>query len=90
MAYFPDIRVQLPGAQVQLQGTFNLLSTQIHLTGKASLERSLYHATTGFKAALLKPLSPFFHHKDAGAIVSIAVTGTAANPKLGQDVLHNK
>jgi hypothetical protein len=90
VAYFPDIRVEVPGAQAHLQGTFNLLSTQIHLTGKASLERDLSHATTGFKSALLKPLSPFFRHKDAGAIVSVAVTGTAAKPKLAQNVLHDK
>ena len=90
VAYFPDIRVQLPGAQAQLQGTFNLLSKQIHLIGKASLERNLSHATTGWKSALLKPLSPFFRHKDAGAIVSVAITGTAAHPKLGQDIMHDK
>jgi hypothetical protein len=90
IAYFPDIRVQVPGAQAQLAGTFNLLNTQIHITGKATLERSLSHATTGFKAALLKPLSPFFHHKNAGAIVSVAITGTASHPKLGQNVLHEK
>ena len=90
VAYFPDIRVQLPGAQAQLQGTFNLLSKQIHLIGKASLERNLSHATTGWKSALLKPLSPFFRHKDAGAIVSVALTGTAAHPKLGQDIMHDK
>ena len=39
---------------------------------------------------LLKPLNPFFHHKDQGAVVSVAVTGTAQHPKIGQNVLHDK
>ena len=62
----------------------------VHFTGKADLERDISHAATGWKSALLKPLSPFFRHNDAGAIVSIAVTGTAKHPKIEQNVLHNK
>lgn len=90
IAYVPDIVVTLPGAEAKLHGTFNLLNTSIHLTGTAALEKSLSHAATGWKSILLKPLSPFFRHKEAGAVVPIAVTGTAQNPKLGQDVLHDK
>lgn len=90
MAYFPDLRVSLPGAEARLHGTFNLLNTRIHLTGKVALQRSLSHAVTGWKAWMLKPLAPFFRHRDAGAVVSIAVTGTAQQPKIGQDLLHDK
>ncbi len=90
VAYFPDIHASLPGADAHLQGTFNLLNTRIHLIGKVALERSLSNAATGWKAALLKPLNPFFRHKDAGAVVAVAITGTAQKPKIGQDVLHDK
>lgn len=90
IAHLSEVRVSLPGAQAKLQGTFNLLNTNIHLTGTAKLERNLSHATTGWKAVLLKPLASFFRHKNAGAVVSIAVTGTADHPNLTQDVLHNK
>ena len=90
MAYFPDIRATMPGAEAHLHGTFNLLDTRIHLTGRVALERSLSDAVTGWKAALLKPLNPFFRHKDAGALVTVAITGTARRPKVGQDVLHDK
>jgi hypothetical protein len=90
MAYFPDIHVTLPGADANLNGTFNLMDTRIHFTGKADLQRDISRAATGWKSALLKPLTPFFRHKDAGAIVSIAVTGTANQPKIAQNVLHNK
>jgi hypothetical protein len=90
MAYFPNIQVTLPGAKARLHGTFNLLNTRIHLTGKVALQRSLSHAVTGWKAWLLKPLAPFFRHRDAGAVVSIAVTGTAQQPKIREDLLHDK
>lgn len=90
MAYFPDIRFQMPGAKARLHGTFNLLDTRVHLTGMAALQRSLPHAVTGWKAVMLKPLAPFFRHKRAGAVVPIAVTGTAAQPRIGADLLHDK
>jgi hypothetical protein len=90
MAYFPDLRVTFPGAQARLHGTFNLLSTQIHLTGQIALQQGISHATTGWKALLLKPLTPFFRHKRAGAVVQIAVTGTAQHPQAGANLLHDK
>jgi AsmA-like C-terminal region len=90
MAYFPDIRFRMPGARAHLHGTFNLLNAKVHLTGKVALQRSLPHAETGWKAVLLKPLAPFFRHKRAGAVVPIAVTGTAQQPKIGEDLLHDK
>jgi hypothetical protein len=89
-AYFPDAHVAFPGADAHMHGTFNLLDTRIHFTGKADLQRDISHAATGLKSALLKPLSPFFRHKDVGAIVSVAVTGTARQPKIEQNVLHEK
>jgi len=90
MAYFPDIRASMPGARARLHGTFNLLDTTIHLTGQVALERGISHAVTGWKALLLKPVSPFFKKKDAGAVVAVAITGTAQKPKIGEDVLHDK
>lgn len=89
-AYFPDIQFRMPGAKARLHGTFNLLDTRVHLTGTAALQRSLPHAVTGWKAVLLKPLAPFFRHRRAGAVVPIAVTGTATEPKIGEDLLHDK
>lgn len=90
IAYFPNLEVHLPGARARLRGTFNLLSSKVDLTGKAALDRSISHAVTGWKAVMLKPLAPFFRKKDAGAVVPIAVTGTADQPKIGQDLMHDK
>jgi hypothetical protein len=86
VAYFPEIRADLPGADARLHGTFNLLNTKIHLTGSVALQQGISHAATGWKAALLKPLTPFFKKKNAGAVVPIEVTGTTNKPKIGADL----
>lgn len=86
MAYFPDIQAYLPGATARLSGTLNLLNTKVHLAGRVALEKGISHAATGWKAVMLKPLSPFFKKKNAGAVVPIGVTGTAGNPKVGADI----
>lgn len=90
IAYLPDIVVALPGAAGKLHGTFNLESTKIDLTGTGMLQKDVSHAATGFKAFMLKPISPFFKHKDAGAVISVAVTGTSEKPNLTQNILHDK
>jgi hypothetical protein len=89
MAYFPDVQVTLPGLVAHMHGTFNLLNTQVHFTGKLALQRGISHTATGWKAWLMKPLTPFFRHRDAGTVVAIAVTGTSRNPKIQQNLLHN-
>src|SRR6201990_1133950 len=86
-AYFPDAHVTFTGADAPMHGLFNLLDTRSTFTGNADLQRDISHAATGLKSALLKPLSPLFRHKGAGAVVSVAVTGTARPPKIEQEVL---
>ena len=90
IAYFPEIRADLPGAQARLHGTFNLLDYKVHLTGKVALQRGISHAATGWKALLLKPLSPFFRKKNAGAVVPVAVTGTAIQPRVGANLFGSR
>ena len=90
VAYFDDVHITLPGTDAHLHGTFNLINTRIHLTGKVALQQNISHAATGWKSVLLKPLIPFFHKKGSGALVSIAVTGTAEQPKIEQNLLHDK
>lgn len=90
IAYFPDATITLPGAKAHLHGTFNLLDTRIHFIGTAALEQGFSHASTGWKAVLLAPLNPFFHHKRAPAVVPVAVTGTSKDPHIGADLFHKK
>lgn len=78
------------GAQAQLDGTFNLHTCAVHLTGNLSMQSDISHTTSGFKSFLLKPLAPFFHKKNAGAVVPIVVTGTPGKYRVMQNISHDK
>lgn len=90
IAYFHNVQVTLPGAQASLHGIFNLMNTRVNLTGKVAMQQALSQDVKGWKRWLLVPLDPFFHHGRAGAVIPIAVTGTAASPKVQQNLLHTK
>lgn len=81
---------RLQGVEADLHGTFNLHSSAVHLTGNLRMQSDISHTTSGFKAILLKPLAPFFHHKHAGAVVPIAITGTPGHYHIDQNLGHNK
>ncbi|HEV2273023.1 MAG TPA: AsmA-like C-terminal region-containing protein [Acidobacteriaceae bacterium] len=80
----------IPGASAGLNGTFNLQNRNVHLLGNLDMQTDLSHVTTGFKSLLIKPLSPFFKKKNAGAVVPIAVTGAPRQYKITQNLFHQK
>ncbi len=80
----------IPGAQATMNGSFNFHDESVHLLGTLKMDADISHAATGFKSFLLKPLVPFFKKKKAGAVVSVAVTGTPGNYAVNQNILHDK
>ena len=86
----PRVTFKVTGAQATLAGTFRFHGQVAHLTGNLKMDTDISHTATGFKSFLLKPLSPFFKKKNAGAVVPIAVTGTPGHYKVAQDITHNK
>jgi hypothetical protein len=67
---------QIPGAFVDLNGTFNLRDRTVHMLGNLHMQSDISHITTGFKSLLLKPLIPFFKKDHSGAVIPITVTGS--------------
>ena len=84
------LKFQVPGAVADLQGTFAIHTSAVHLTGDLKMQSDISHTATGFKSFLLKPLAPFFKKKHAGAVIPIAVTGTPGKYKVEQDLNHTK
>jgi hypothetical protein len=80
----------IPGAKTDLEGTFNLKSAALHLTGHLEMQSDISHVTTGWKSFLLKPLIPFFKGKRVGAVIPIAITGRPGQYRVGQNLLHRK
>jgi len=84
------LKFRVPGADATLAGTYRFHGNAVHLTGNLKMDTDISHTTTGFKSFLLKPLAPFFKKKNAGAVISIAVTGVPGHYKVSQDLAHNK
>ncbi len=85
-----NLTFQIPGASIDLTGTFNLRDGDVHMLGDLHMESDISHITTGFKSMLLKPLSPFFRKDHGGAVVPIAITGSPHHYKVSQNILHRK
>jgi len=84
------ITLQIPGADIDLSGTFNLQDRTVNLTGDLRMQTDISHAATGFKSILLKPLIPLFKKKNAGAVIPIAITGAPGSYKVTQNLAHQK
>ena len=75
---------QVPGADVELEGTYGLKSEQVDMRGKIHMDARLSEATTGFKSFLLKLVDPFFGgDRGNGASIPIKITGTRDEPDIG-------
>ena len=84
-----SLNFDVPGANVQMDGTYSLDGNEFDFHGKARLKAHLSEMVTGWKSILLKPVDPFFAKNGAGTELPIKVTGTTSEPKFGLD-FHRK
>ncbi len=83
---FSSLSFSVPGAAVQLQGTFGLLSQALDFHGTLRLQAKVSQTTTGIKSLLLKPVDPFFEGKGAGTVLPIKITGTREEPSFQLEI----
>lgn len=81
---------RVAGASAELAGSFRFHDQAAHLTGTLKMDTGISHVETGFKSFLLKPLTPFFKKRDAGAVIPIAVTGLPGHYKVSENITHSK
>jgi hypothetical protein len=81
---FSTIKFAMPGARVDLNGSFAAQSQALDFRGTVRLDAKLSELTTGMKSVLLKLVEPVFRKKGV-TVVPITVGGTAKDPKLGLD-----
>ena len=82
---FSRLQFTVPGSAVNLVGKYLFETEQIDFHGKLRLQARVSQTMTGWKRWLLKPVDPFFAKDGAGTVLSIAVTGSRANPNFGLD-----
>ena len=85
---FRNLTFSVPGAAVQLQGTYNVRGEALDFTGELRMKAKLSQTVTGAKSFFLKAIDPFFEKKGAGAVVPISITGTRDAPTIGITVFH--
>lgn len=74
----------VPGASVELSGTYGLRSEQLDFTGTLRMRATVSQAAGGgMKSFFLKVFDPFFRKEGAGTLLPIRITGTRENPKFG-------
>jgi hypothetical protein len=81
----PKVSFDVPGALVQLAGTFVLEREAIDFKGTLFMDAKVSDTTTGIKHVLLKIVDPLFRRDGGGSAIPIKISGTRANPSFGLD-----
>jgi hypothetical protein len=87
---FSVLQFSVPGAAIQLKGTYNLRTQAIDMDGKFRMQATLAQTQTGVKHWLLLPFDRFFEKDGAGFEIPITVTGSKDHPEIGAEVFHHR
>ncbi len=80
---------RIPGATVNLNGTFNMPSRTMQLAGLFRMQSTLSDTQSGVKHWVLKPIDPLFEKDGAGVQLPFEVKGTQEQPVLSVLALHH-
>lgn len=84
IARLTGISFTLPGTFAEMRGTYDLLSQAVDIQGVLHTNGKLSDATSGFKAIVLKVVTPFMK-KNHVTIVPFTIKGTSSNPSFALD-----
>lgn len=82
----PDLRYTVPGAEIDLKGTYGIDGSTLDFVGTARTEAKVSQMVGGWKGLLLKPADRLFEKDGAGTQVPIHINGTRENPQFGVDL----
>jgi hypothetical protein len=81
VADFTHLFFEVPGAAVNMHGTYGLITERVDLHGTMRMQAKPSQATTGIKSFLMKVLDPFTN-KDRGRVpIPVSITGTYDHPQ---------
>ena len=83
--HFSSLTFAVPGAKVNLAGTYALRAEALDFRGTVRLDARLSELTTGVKSFLLKAVDPLVRRKDV-TVIPITIRGTAQKPDFGLDI----
>ncbi|MEO8597121.1 MAG: hypothetical protein ABI759_27630 [Candidatus Solibacter sp.] len=82
---FRELTFGVSGANVALNGSYDLDADQLDFHGALALQAKVSQTMTGWKHWLLKPVDPFLANHGAGTYLKIQVVGSSKAPKFGRD-----
>lgn len=83
---FADLSFGVPGAIVQLTGTYDIRNEALDFRGHLLIEAGLAQTTSGFKALLARIAQPLFRRPGGGSKLPIRISGSREKPEFGLDV----
>ena len=81
-----DLTFAVPGAVVQLSGTYNLRADTLNFTGYLLTDATLADMTSGVKSLLARLAQPLFRRKGGGSRLPIRISGPRSKPSFGLDM----
>jgi hypothetical protein len=84
--HVPDLKYQMPGAQVTLAGDYSLNGETFEFGGTVRTQATASQMLTGWKSLLAKPFDGLLKKNGAGVEVPIKVSGTKSDPHFGVDL----
>jgi hypothetical protein len=83
----PQVSFDVPGARVELAGTYALKRETLDFKGQLLLDAKISQTTTGWKSLLLKVVDPLFRGTNgSGSAIPIKIGGSRNAPDFGLDV----
>jgi len=82
----PSLTYSVPGATIQLKGTYGVEGGALDFAGTAKMEATVSQMVGGWKGLLLSPLDRYFKKDGAGTEVPIHINGTREKPEFGIDL----
>jgi hypothetical protein len=86
LLHVENLRYQMPGAQVDLNGRYSLDGRTFDFAGVARTQATASQMLTGWKSILAMPFDKLLEKNGAGVQVPITISGTKSDPKFGVDL----
>ncbi len=81
----PALNYTVPGAKIELKGTYGLEGGALDFTGSAKLDATVSKMVGGWKGLLLSPADRYFKRDGVGTEIPIRIEGTREEPKFAID-----
>jgi hypothetical protein len=81
----PALTYTVPGATIELKGTYGVEGGAMDFAGTAKLEATVSEMVGGWVGVLLKPANRYFQKDGVGTEIPIHISGTREDPKFGID-----